>query len=208
MASTAATLRQTRFSGSSTGRESVEASLAAESGLVSLENVDVPTEVRPGENIPIAVDVRNDALTVGATDPDWCISPQILGGYRLEIVARLDGIEQDRIRRCVAQRSVRDVQLQVRAPTTEGTVDLTIEVEGGNSGHFQDDIQRTIVVTEDAQPQPCPPGFERDPDTGDCVPAGGGDGDGDGDGFLDDAERALTLLVVAVALIAFVGVAN
>lgn len=209
MTSAAATLREARITGAIRDAPAVEQRLSENSGLVSFENFDAPTEVQPGDSIPISVDVRNDAQLSGLADPDHCVAPNLFSGFRLDIIARIGGIEQDRITRCVAVRQTRNVQLQVRAPTTEQRLDVELEVVGHNSRNFQDRLTFGVDVIEGAAEQPCPQGFVRDSTTGDCVPVddadgGGGGGGGDTEGPLERAEGILTLLIVLAGL-AFVG---
>lgn len=186
---------------------------------VSIRNLQVPSAVRPNEQVPWSFELEN-RIDANFLDSDWCQvfeGTTVASGVRFRFTISFAG-EQNIIEgECVPDEGGSEkFSGQFFAPVTPGTYTFSVVAEGNNTGNVLAEETRDVLVEQDAPRGDCPSGFERDPDTGRCVPSDGGDGDGgngggdDGNGggipsipdlFGGNIQSTLLLLVVLFGLI-------
>lgn len=152
---------------------------------ISVKNFQTQAEVSPGDTVAWSFTILNNA-DVNVLDPDWCeqLFPPA-SGVRMFISVEFAGAEDIRQGVCVPDEGGEsDFSGEFIAPTQPGDYEVTVNVEANNTQRQIAQQSRTVTVLGEGE-QPvgdCPAGFQRDPQTGECVPVGGGDNGDNGDG--------------------------
>lgn len=176
--------------------------------LVSVGNFQMPTSMSPNASVPWSFTVDNDT-DMNATMQDHCISDRVLNpsGTFMQISVRLDSSVVHSETNCIPDEGgQRDFNGEFFAPSTPGTYQVEVQVEGANSGDLLDRFTTSLEIEEGASPPGnCPDGFQRDPNTGECVPINGGGDGGNGDGGTDFLQQ--TQVILGLAALIFISIA-
>lgn len=194
----------------STETPSIEAR-ASKTDSIRIDSVDLPTDYYPGQRVYPAVSLRSSNLAVSIFDPDHCIAPSLINGYRCRILIDVNGRRVAEREVCLASGSGQPYRYEFpngfTMPRTGDSATVSIRVQMANTGTQVADRERTLSAVQsdpgdpsdpsdpgDPAPTQCPPGYVYDYAQETCVRVDDGGGDGGG-GSSDECRGLLDALL-------------
>jgi hypothetical protein len=108
----------------------------------------LPSDVPPRTEVPITVQIANNATVISPTDTDSCWTASDGSGYSTELVAIVDGSTRAIETRCFSAGSTDTWDIALPG-LSAGEWELTLEIRGKNSGRVADTLTHTITAGED-----------------------------------------------------------
>lgn len=143
--------------------------------LVKIEDTSITNQVKPDGTVSVSFKIANNGHFVNPTDVDYCIAPNLHGGYRLHVTAHTEsGSKVFDQTICVAEHSTSKTKsFQFSAPHQTGRHTVSITVAGSGSGVESSDspMKLSYQVKQTApsgSAQTCPKGYVLQ--NGKCVP--------------------------------------
>lgn len=164
---------------------------------IGLGQISIASQVETGAEIPVSAEVTHSIAAITPLDDDFCTTGIISGGMTVKVQVVVDGQVIGENKTCIDEGLFSPhVAVTAQAPSQAqiyGPVEVILL--GGNSGN---ELDRTtvgnITVTDDPQGgTDCSaiPGYERDPETGECVPKNPDDRCGEGMEWDEDQQQCV-----------------